>query len=110
VRRLLGGVFDHHPPPCSIELLPVAPHPLTAGVSGSFTVHDEHYQMIVDDPHVDVFLRSRSPLGTQPAGWTRQAGLGRVGVVTPGHFPEVWLHPGYQQILRNALTWVTTPR
>jgi type 1 glutamine amidotransferase len=70
-----------------------------------FTIHDEHYEMIMDDRAVDVFLHTRSAHGVQPAGWTRREGAGKVCVLTPGHFPEVWLHDGMQQLLTNALRW-----
>ena len=106
VRAVLGGVFDRHPPPCDVTLDPVRGHPLTRGVDTPFSVHDEHYEMLFDDTHADVFLRSRSSHGTQPAGWTRCDGGGRVCVLTPGHFAEVWLHSQFQQLLRNGLAWI----
>jgi uncharacterized protein len=106
VRALLGGVFDRHPPPCPVTVEPRAGHALTAGVPVPFTIHDEHYQMIMDDPAVEVFLNTRSEHGVQPAGWTRHEGAGRVVVLTPGHFPEVWLQAGVQRLLANALRWV----
>lgn len=105
VRALLGGVFDRHPPPCPVNVEPRVGHPLTAGVSVPFTIHDEHYQMIMDDSAVDVFLHTRSAHGLQPAGWTRREGAGSVCVLTPGHFAEVWLQPDYQRLLANALLW-----
>ncbi|CAN5509301.1 hypothetical protein BH10CHL1_BH10CHL1_18130 [soil metagenome] len=43
--------------------------------------------------------------GTQPGGWTRLEGDGRVCVLTPGHNLEVWLDPSYQILLGNALRW-----
>jgi uncharacterized protein len=106
VRTVLGGVFDHHPPPCPVKVEAVAGHPLTAGVTTPFTIHDEHYQMIVDDPAAEIFLRTHSAHGVQPAGWTRREGAGRVVVLTPGHFAEVWLQPGFQRLLENAMRWV----
>lgn len=110
VRAVLGGVFLSHPPACAVTVEPRPGHPLTAGVAGPFTVVDEHYQMTVDDARADVFLHSRSVHGVQPAGWTRTEGKGRVCVLTPGHNPEVWLHPSFQQLLINALRWVAPSR
>ena len=106
VRAVTGGTFLNHPPPCAVTIEPKAGHPLTAGVAASFVVHDEHYQMAFDDAQADVFLHTKSVHGTQPAGWTRTDGLGRVSVLTPGHFPEVWLHPSFQQLMINSLHWV----
>lgn len=103
VRAVLGGVFTSHPPPCPVTVEPRAGHALSAGVVEPFTVHDEHYQMTLDDAAADVFLCARSEHGVQPAGWTRTVGRGRVCVLTPGHFPAVWLHPSMQRLLAYCL-------
>lgn len=104
LRNLLGGVFVHHPKQCPVTVTPKADHPLTSG-SSTFTLKDEHYFMEMNDDSVDVFLSSSSEHGTQPAGWTRTEGDGRVAVLTPGHNVEVWLEPAYQQLILNALQW-----
>jgi type 1 glutamine amidotransferase len=52
-----------------------------------------------------VFMTTSSEHGTQPAGWTRTEGEGRVCVLSPGHNAEVWLHPSFQALLRSALLW-----
>jgi uncharacterized protein len=104
LRGLLGGVFTHHPKQCPVTCEPKAGHPLTAGAE-TFTVMDEHYMMEMDDPNVDLFLTTSSEHGTQPGGWTRLEGKGRVCVITPGHNTEVWLQPSFQAMLRNALAW-----
>jgi type 1 glutamine amidotransferase len=104
LRGLLGGVFDHHPEQCLVEIAPRQAHPLCSGAP-AFTIKDEHYFMTLDDPAAEVFLTSRSTHGEQPAGWLRRAGQGRICVLTPGHNPEVWLHPSFQALLRNALQW-----
>lgn len=41
----------------------------------------------------------------QQGGWWREEGDGRVCVLTPGHNAEVWVHPEFQTLLRNALLW-----
>jgi uncharacterized protein len=104
LRELLGGVFLQHPPQCEVTWRPNTPHHLTAN-SATFTLKDEHYFMALDDTHADVFMTSTSEHGTQPAGWSRLAGEGRVCMLTPGHNLEVWLHPGYQALIANALRW-----
>ena len=104
LRGLLGGVFASHPEQCPVTVEVQTGHPLTAG-SSSFTVKDEHYFMELDDAQVDVFLTTRSEHGSQPGGWTRPEGDGRVCVLTPGHNVEVWLHPSFQALLHNALQW-----
>jgi type 1 glutamine amidotransferase len=52
-----------------------------------------------------VFLTTVSEHGTQPGGWTRLEGQGRVCVLAPGHNLEVWLAPAYQTLIANALRW-----
>ena len=104
LRALLGGVFREHPDQCPVTLEPVADHPLSAG-SESFTLVDEHYQMDLDDQQAEVFLKTKSEHGSQPGGWRRYEGDGRVCVLTPGHNLEVWQHPAYQKLLLNALRW-----
>ena len=104
LRGLMGGVFLQHPAQCAVTVRPQAGHPLTVGAS-PFTVTDEHYFMQLDDENASVFMTSQSDGGTQPAGWTRSEGAGRVCVLTPGHNVEVWLHPAYQVLLSNALHW-----
>jgi type 1 glutamine amidotransferase len=104
LRGLMGGTFVEHPPQCPVTVEPKEGHPLTAG-SAPFTLVDEHYFMELDDARADVFLTTRSEYGTQPGGWTRGEGEGRVCVLTPGHNLDVWLHPSFQSLLRNALHW-----
>jgi uncharacterized protein len=104
LRGLLGGVFLSHPPQCAVTIEPRADHPLAVG-STPFTIKDEHYMMAFDDPDADVFMTTSSEHGTQPGGWTRAEGQGRVCLLSPGHNVEVWLHASYQQLLVNALRW-----
>lgn len=106
LRSLLGGVFLRHPPQCQVTIVPTAGHPLVMG-SVAFTSKDEHYFMALDDEKADLFLTSVSEHGSQPAGWTRQEGEGRVCVLTPGHNLEVWLQAEYQRLILNALAWCT---
>jgi type 1 glutamine amidotransferase len=106
LRGLMGGVFIRHPPQCPVTVEPRAGHALAAG-GATFTVADEHYFIDLDDDQADVFLTTASEHGTQPGGWTRTEGAGRVCVLTPGHNVEVWLDPSYQVIIQNALRWVT---
>jgi type 1 glutamine amidotransferase len=104
MRGVIGGAFTHHPPQCPVTVEPKAGHPLTAK-SEPFTLKDEHYHMELDDPAADVFLTTTSEHGSQPGGWTRSEGEGRIAVLTPGHNVEVWLHPSFQALLANALRW-----
>jgi len=106
LRALMGGVFTHHPEQCPVTCEPKEAHPLTQGCA-PFTLKDEHYFMALDDAQADVFLTTRSEHGTQPGGWTRTEGAGRVCMLTPGHNLEVWLHPSFQALLCNAMHWAS---
>jgi type 1 glutamine amidotransferase len=105
MRDVAGGAFLSHPDPCPVTIQPKAGHPLTASVE-SFTVHDEQYVIVPNVLKADVFLRTRSEHGTQPAGWIRTEGEGRVCVLTPGHGRDVSLHAGFQTLVRNGLAWL----
>jgi uncharacterized protein len=105
MRGVTGGAFISHSEQCTVTFEPKPGHPLTAGVN-AFAAKDEHYVVALDDPQAEVFLESASENGVQPAGWARAEGKGRVCVLTPGHNVEVWLHPQFQTLLRNGLSWV----
>lgn len=102
LRALLGGIFTNHPKQCPVEVQLRDGHPLCQD-STPFTQIDEHYFMELDDSQADVFMTTQSEHGTQPGGWTRSEGRGKVCVLSPGHKVEVWLHPSYQALLKNAL-------
>ncbi len=104
LRGLLGGVFIHHPEQCMVTMNPQMGHPLCTG-STPFTMQDEHYFMSLDDLRADVFMTTTSVHGEQPGAWRREAGNGRVAVLTPGHNLEVWLHPSFQALLLSSLRW-----
>ncbi len=104
MRGVMGGAFASHPPQCSVTVEPREGHPLIAGIA-PFSVFDEHYMIDLDDAQANVFLTTTSEHGTQPGGWTRTEGTGRVCALTPGHNVEVWLQPAYQTLIRNALRW-----
>lgn len=104
LRALLGGVFASHPAQCQVTVQPEVDHPVTAGIT-PFAVFDEHYIMELDDAGARVVLATKSEHGTQPGGWVRSEGEGRVCLLTPGHNLEVWLHPCYQALISNALRW-----
>jgi type 1 glutamine amidotransferase len=106
LRRLLGGVFTHHPEQCQVTVKLKAEHPLTAN-SESFTILDEHYFMAFDADDADLFMTTKTEDSEQPGGWRRGEGKGRVAVLTPGHNLDVWYHPSYQAIIQNCLRWCT---
>ena len=104
LRALIGGAFDHHPKQCPVTVEATNGNAVCEGFE-PFTAIDEHYHMLLDDAAADVFLTATSEHGSQPAGWTRSQGQGRVCVLTPGHNLDVFLQPGMQTLMANALRW-----
>jgi hypothetical protein len=105
--ELVGGRYTGHGPLERFRVEVVdADHPITRGV-GPFFVADEQHTPVYDDKRVHLLLRSRSDDGkvVAAAGWVREPGRGRLCHLAPGHTREALLHPMYQRLLRNAVTW-----
>lgn len=104
--RLTGAAFLGHPPRCAVSFdVADASHPVAHGVE-PFASRDEHYMMDVTAEDISLFLTSSSEKGgTQPAGYTRLIGNGRLCALTPGHTLAVWEHPQFQRLVLNALAW-----
>ncbi|MDA3809540.1 MAG: ThuA domain-containing protein [Spirochaetaceae bacterium] len=105
LRSLMGGIFSFHPDQCLVNMIPASDHVLTRG-SDTFSIKDEHYFVIIEDDNIDIFLTTESEHGTQPGGWKRYEGEGKVAVLTPGHNLEVWLNSSFQKILENVFRWM----
>ncbi|MGO4698099.1 ThuA domain-containing protein [Paenibacillus sp. 2TAB26] len=103
--ELVGGVFQHHPAACSVTIVYKDETPWDKVLAQDFTVHDEHYFMEVIDDRIQVLMTSESEHGTQPAGWIREQGEGRVCVLTPGHLLSVLQMEEYQATIKQALKW-----
>ncbi len=128
--HLIGGQFACHPGvhpdertgeqpdnyvPYRIEMLPAAAeHPITAGI-GDFDLVTEQYWVLTDD-YIDVLatttlaVRAWDPWNrpvTSPAIWTRQWGLGRIFVATPGHNLDVLRVPQVTTLIQRGLLWAS---
>jgi type 1 glutamine amidotransferase len=104
--ELIGGVFVSHPPAFTFTVYPVfEQHPITMGIE-AFTVHDEFY-METHTPAVQVHMVAFDRGVAYPMAWSKSDGQGRVAHVAPGHFREVWELKPYQQLLMQAINWLT---
>lgn len=124
--QLIGGQFAAHPANSAtegattlvrhtIEITDAGRrHPITAGVD-DFELTTEQYWVLHDDL-IDVLATTTHPVQPQhpwhrpinsPAVWTREWGLGRVFVATPGHSPDVLQHPSIRTIVERGLLWAT---
>lgn len=105
--ELIGCRFLYHPARCATTYhVAEEEHPVMKGVE-DFTVRDEHYHLDVFDESVEVFLTSSSVTGGEGiiAGYEKKCGDGGILVLTPGHNLDVWLHPQFQKMLKNAIDY-----
>ncbi|MDO5407881.1 MAG: ThuA domain-containing protein [Eubacteriales bacterium] len=104
--EFIGNQFIGHPPRCPVDIHVTHPdHPIMNGIT-DFTVRDEHYQLeLLASDIIPLFETSSVNGGTQPGGYVRKLGKGKLCVLTPGHTLSVWEHESFQQIICNALAW-----
>jgi uncharacterized protein len=104
--KLIGGVFIEHPPMFSFTVYPVyGNHPIIAGIP-AFTVYDEMYIERCDES-VRVHLVTIKDGVAHPLAWSKTEGRGRVAHVALGHSAEVWELEPYQQLMIQAVDWLT---
>ena len=95
-------------------------HPATRNLSPSFSITDEIYQfrefnrktvrvlMTLDTTSVDPRANGVNRTDNDFAlAWTRLYGSGRVFYTALGHFDETWRDPRFQQMIEQALLWIT---
>ncbi len=103
--RLLGGQFDHHPPP---QRFPVAiqdpSRPATRRVL-PFEIFDELYLMKNLAGDIDVLATTRWKDRDVPLIWTRSQGKGRVYFNALGHGPEQIADPVLAKSIRRGFDW-----
>ena len=101
---LKGCRFVSHPAASPVTVGAVKPHPVTEGV-GVFCETDEQYRLEILADDVEILAASYSEGYIAPCVYVRTRGMGRVCVLTPGHFAEVWGNMEFQKMLMNALSW-----
>jgi type 1 glutamine amidotransferase len=79
-------------------------HSLTTGLEG-FTVHDEIYGFLDEEPALSPLLTSSHGGRAHPVLWARDLGEGRVVTDLLGHGPESLADPTHRTILRRAANW-----
>ena len=119
--ELIGAYFDGHPWVQKVTIDVEDPdHPATRGLPSSFELVEEVYQhRAFDRARVRVLLTldTRSVnLNAEGVNrqdedfalaWVHPHGRGRVFYTALGHFDEVWHDRTVQQVLRQALRWIT---
>lgn len=109
---IVGGSWrwgvSSHPPVGRIHARVVADHPVTAGSSPTFELHDEVYGDMFVRSHVDVLAVAKRTVddADQPVLWAHHYGRGRVVYNGFGHDAASIEDPANAQIVTQAINWV----
>ncbi len=115
-----GWVRGHSNHPAYGQLTVSVKNPSHPGMEGidDFVTTDENYCRIAFQPGNDVFMDAEvegsdytndgSETATNPLGWTRTYGNGKVFVNLLGHDGLSFQTPEFQQITLNGVDWVTS--
>ena len=118
---LVGARFNGHPWVQTVRIEVEDPdHPAMSRLKPSFSIFDEIYQfrefsrdrvrvlMTLDTDSVDLNAAGANQ-GTDdfPLAWCRNYGDGRVFYTALGHFESTWRDARFQQMLLQALLWLT---
>ncbi|WP_274653041.1 ThuA domain-containing protein [Paenibacillus humicola] len=104
---MLKGYFRHHPEQVSVRYDGALPSTMQedGGRPVSFEAVDEHYFVHCREAETQVFLRSSSIHGSEPAGWLHRHGRGKVICLTPSHTRAALLSGGMRSLLASAVEW-----
>jgi type 1 glutamine amidotransferase len=81
-------------------------HPVTKGVT-DFEILDEVYGNTEVLPEVTPLLTTHHPKSSQVIGWAHKKDKSRIVYIQPGHDKNSWINPNYQQIIRQAIAYVS---
>jgi hypothetical protein len=112
--ELIGARFETHPPfgPITVRV-DRTDHPVTEGLPVDWELKDEFYHLVdVTTEERELLMSGVSPAGgdRRPVTWAAARERGRVVYTILGHGPETHGDPRYQQLVGQALAWVTAPR
>lgn len=79
-------------------------HPVTQGLK-DFPIKDETYHTYVFDPNVHVLLTTNHPKSDRILGHVKTYGNANVCYIQPGHGPDIFGLPAYQQLMAQAIRW-----
>jgi uncharacterized protein len=120
-KSLIGATFDGHPWVQKIRVDVAEPdHPIVKHLAPGFEMEDEIYQhrdfsrdrlrvlLTVDTTSVNVHAPGvHRTDGDFALAWVQPYGNGRVFYTALGHFDQTWRDARFQQMLRQALLWMT---
>jgi len=79
-------------------------HPVTQGLK-DFQIHDETYNTYDFDPNVHVLLTTNHPQSARILGHAKTYANANVCYIQPGHGPDIFSLPPYQQLMAQAIRW-----
>jgi type 1 glutamine amidotransferase len=79
-------------------------HPVTRGI-GPIPVDDECYLNMWHSPGIKVLMETDNPLNDHPVVWIGPYAKARVVYIQLGHSEYTHRHPGYRQLVHNAVLW-----
>jgi uncharacterized protein (TIGR03437 family) len=120
-KELIGATFDGHPWAQRIRIdVEDTANPIVGHLAPGFEIADEIYQhrdfsrnrvrvlMTLDTTSVDLGVPGVNRTdGDFALAWVQPYGQGRVFYTALGHVDETWRDARFQQMLRNALLWLT---
>ncbi|MCR9264098.1 MAG: ThuA domain-containing protein [Flavobacteriaceae bacterium] len=112
--HLLGGVTYSPHPPLQDGLVRIvnSEHPITKGLSASFTLRDEWYEFDqLPAPPVNILAiadestyEPRKPMGYHPVVWTNPS-YDKAVYISIGHHTSSCDNPDYRTLVGNAINW-----
>ena len=120
-KTLIGATFDGHPWVRKVRIDVEEPdNPIVRHLVPGSEIEDEIYQhrdfsrdrlrvlMSLDTSSVDLNAAGVNRTdGDFALAWVQPFGTGRVFYTALGHFEQTWRDPRFQQMLRQALLWLT---
>ena len=120
-KNLIGATFDGHPWTQKARIDIEDPgHPLVKHLAPGFEITEEIYQfrdfsrsrvrvlMTLDTSSVNMSAEGINRTDRDFAlAWVQPYGQGRVFYTALGHFDDTWKNPGFQEMLRQGLLWLT---
>ena len=104
--EMIGGTFQGHGKFAEFPVKVVnRQHPITAGVE-DYTVEDEPYVVEPGENIGDLLLTGEFDGKSNPLGWAKEFGKGRVVYLANGHDRRSLDMPAFKRLFANAVRWV----
>ena len=87
-------------------------HPLHLVTNGmkDFKLHDEVYGNLEVLPQIYPLLSTDHPKSNMMIGWTLKKDNSKIVFIQPGHDKNSFTNPGYRQLIKQAIGYITTDK